>query len=186
MQKHQVNSSFSEISLQICESIFQPGGNFIILSFFLFLSQIGAKGVICLNDGTSVGLFSFATTENGRPTLQSLAKGYKLTEAYLTGKNSVVCKFTQTVNVPSGNENLMHSLAGPLHMLYASGKFVVNTGSIGYHGDNAHITTEKVDLTPAPVRNYFIDIYFCCEFNTLLCESYNSLLCESVASMGYF
>ena len=113
--------------------------------------------MICLNDGTSVGLFSFATTENIRPQLQSLAKGYKLTKAYLTSKNSVVCKFTQTVNVPSGNENLMHSLAGPMHMLYASGKFVQNTGSIGYHENNAHITTEKVDLTPAPVRNHCIN-----------------------------
>ena len=106
-----------------------------------------------MNDGTSVGLFSFATTTNRRPQLQRLAKGYKLSKTYLTGKDSVVCKFTQNVNLLSGDENLMHSLAGPLHMLYASGKFSQNTGNIEYHGDDAHISDEKVDLTPAPVRN---------------------------------
>ena len=112
-----------------------------------------------MNDGTSVGLFSFATTTNRRPQLQRLAKGYKLSKTYLTGKDSVVCKFTQNVNVLSGDENLMHSLAGPLHMLYASGKFSQNTGHIEYHGDDAHISAEKVDLTPAPVRNSYYICY---------------------------
>ena len=106
-----------------------------------------------MNDGTSVGLFSFATTKDKRPELKTLAKGYNLLKTYLTSKESVVCKFTQNVNLLSGDENLMHSLAGPLHMLYASGKFSQNTGNIEYHGDDAHISDEKVDLTPAPVRN---------------------------------
>ena len=113
--------------------------------------QVGAKGVICLNDGTRVGLFSFATTTNRRPQLKTLAKGYKLSKTYTTSKESVVCKFTQNVNVLSGDENLMHSLAGPLHILYASGKYSQNTGNIFFHGDDAHISVEKVDLTPAPV-----------------------------------
>ena len=60
------------------------------------------------------------------------------------------------MNVPDGSESLMHSLADPLHMLYAHGSYDSQTGNINRHGggqDDAHIMDKKVDLTPAPVKS---------------------------------
>ena len=114
----------------------------------LFLNyQTGAKGVVCHFDGSSVQLKSFHTTKNTRPTLQQLADGYNLNDAYKTSQNSIVCKFNRSVTVPSGSENFMYDVTDGLHQLYAYGGFANDV--IEYHGINgaAYITTGKVDLS---------------------------------------
>ncbi len=67
--------------------------------------------------------------------------------AHKTSKNSIICKFTRTVLVPSGSENLMYDVTDRLYQLYAYGKFKDNL--IEYHGlrGAAFVPDEKVDLT---------------------------------------
>ncbi|XP_066922681.1 uncharacterized protein [Clytia hemisphaerica] len=107
----------------------------------------GAKGVVCYFDGSTVKLESFQTTKNTRPTLQATPTGYNLNGAHKTNKNSIICKFTRIVTVPSGSENLMYDITDELYQLYAHGGF--KDDLIEYHGLNgaAFSTDEKVDLT---------------------------------------
>ncbi|XP_066922687.1 uncharacterized protein [Clytia hemisphaerica] len=107
----------------------------------------GAKGVVCYFDGSTVKLESFQTTKNTRPTLQATPTGYTLNGAHKTNKNSIICKFTRIVTVPSGSENLMYDVTNGLYQLYAHGGF--KDDLIEYHGLNgaAFSTDEKVDLT---------------------------------------
>ena len=125
--------------------------NILNYIYFFFSFKGGAKGILCINNGTIVQLNSFATSGNDRPEFEALSDGYKLTDSYVTSKKSVVCKFTQTVNVPSGSENLMHSLAGPLHNLIARGDFDVTSGHVSYHHKERLFTDEKIDVTPTEV-----------------------------------
>ena len=107
---------------------------------------------MCFDDGSSIQLKSFNAIIDGRPTLEPLANGYTLKSAYKTSKNSIICKFTRTVNVPSGSENLMHDASTSLHMLYAHGDY--KTGIINYHGgtdDKRFITKDKMNLVPLSV-----------------------------------
>ena len=116
--------------------------------------QTNAKGVVCYNNGTYVQLKSFHTTGNTGPTLQPLPNGYDLNSAYLTDQNSVICKFTRSVTVPSGSENLMYDITDGFHQLYTHGN--VQDGQIQYHkwgSQYRFISNEKIDLTPIePVR----------------------------------
>ena len=119
-------------------------------SKFFSLFKEGAKGILCVNNGTIVQLNSFTTSSNTRPRLEALSDGYILTDSYITSNNSVVCKFTQKVNVPSGSENLMHNLVGPLHNLIARGDYDMTSGHVSFHADQ-RLFTEKIDVTPSEV-----------------------------------
>ena len=77
------------------------------------------------------------------------------------------------VNVPSGSERLMYSLADPLHILYAHGNF--KAGSILYHGleaGGADITDTKVDLTSIQVIIVCIFMFSSKTSNSLKRNSY--------------
>lgn len=82
-------------------------------------------------------LESFRATTNGRPNLVSLANGNTLSETYLTDSNGIVCKFQQSVNVPSGSENYMFDLNLSLHHLLAWGEYKSNL--IQYHYGNRRL-----------------------------------------------
>ena len=79
--------------------------------------------------------------------MQATPNGYTINGAHKTSNNSIICKFTRSVAVPSGSENLMYDVTDGLHQLYAYGGFKDN--AIQYHGLDgaAFFTKEKVDLT---------------------------------------
>jgi hypothetical protein len=112
---------------------------------------VQAKGVVCVNNGTTIQLQSFETSLNTMPVLKPLSSGYNLSSSYNTESNAVVCEFTRSVTVPAGSENLMHDLKDPVHVLYAAGDY--NNGGIGYHFGDANITVSKIDLTPAEEKS---------------------------------
>ena len=79
--------------------------------------------------------------------LGNFTSGYTLNKAYLTESNGVVCEFSRTVTVSSGDENLMHDLSSQLYVLYSHGSY--SSGVIQYHGPSdaeAFITNSKVDI----------------------------------------
>ena len=93
-------------------------------------------------------LESFRATTNGRPNLVSLANGNTLSETYLTDSNGIVCKFQQSVNVPSGSEKYMYDLNLSLHHLLAWGRYQSN--SIKYHFGNTRLYPQS-NLKTIPV-----------------------------------
>ncbi|XP_066922682.1 uncharacterized protein [Clytia hemisphaerica] len=111
-----------------------------------FDKMVGAKGVVCVYNGSLVQLQSFKTDSNTRPTFIPLAKGYTLQSAHKTSKNSIVCQFTRPVAVPSGSENLMYDASEPLYMLHAHATYANN--KLTYHFGDAWIDQQAVDLTP--------------------------------------
>ena len=90
--------------------------------------------------------------------MQNLTDGYTLKKAYRTSKDSVVCEFTRTINVPTGSENLMYDATDGLHMLKAWSTYDDAASKISYHGLNggeAIISQNLIDLTPSNSVSWF-------------------------------
>lgn len=114
--------------------------------------QVGAKGIVCYYDGTTVQLKSFATSSDTRPELKQLPNGYNLKIAYKTDKDSVVCKFTRTATVPAGSENLMYDLYSPLYTLKAYGPYKKADKEIGFHYSRTAFSTKPINLVPSKLK----------------------------------
>ena len=108
--------------------------------FSSYFIQVNARGIVCVNDGLSIKLKSFASTSNTKPTLETLADGYTLVSSYNTESNAVVCEFNKELSISSGSENLMLDLNNPVYVLYAAGAY---TTDIQYHSRNRYITSNQ-------------------------------------------
>ena len=122
--------------------------------WFIFTFQNGAKGVVCYYDGTTVQLKSFANERDGQPILKPLPKGYTLEKAYKTENDSVICKFSRSITVPTESEKLMYDLNSPLYTLKAYGVYNAGKKQIEYHrndGGHASISSKAVQIVPVSV-----------------------------------
>ena len=118
---------------------------------FSFNFQAGAKGVVCYYDKTKVQLKSFQTPKDMRPVLQKIPANYTLEAAYKTDKDSVICKFSRSITVPMGSEDLMYDLNSPLYTLKAYGPYDDVNTKIGYHGfpgAGASISSNPIQIVP--------------------------------------
>ena len=113
-------------------------------------------------DGTKVELKAFNSSSNSKPTLVDLPTGYSMKVTVKTDNNSIYCKFTRSVDVPSGSDDLMYDLSQSLYLLHAFGN--VQNGDIVAHFEaggvnNAEISASPTIIAPEPGKPVRISFF---------------------------